>query len=95
MKTTNGGNVFIHNNLNEIPYKFSLYQNYPNPFNPTTKIKFDIPGAVKGKTLNVRLTVFDITGREIQTLVNEQLNPERMKSHSMGATLHQEFIFIS
>jgi photosystem II stability/assembly factor-like uncharacterized protein len=81
MKTTNGGNVFVHNNTNEIPDKYSLYQNYPNPFNPTTKIKFDIPtenkfplskGGLKGV---VSLKIYDITGREIQTLVNEKLIP--------------------
>ncbi len=40
-----------------------------------TKIKFDIPGTIKRKTLDVKLVIFDIIGREIQTLVNEQLNP--------------------
>lgn len=54
---------------NEIPSQFSLSQNYPNPFNPTTNIKFDIP-----RTGFVKITVFDILGKEIQTLVNEQLS---------------------
>ena len=75
LKTTNGGNVFIHNITNEIPDKFSIYQNYPNPFNPTTKIKFDIASDVKRKTSDVKLIIYDITGREIQTLVNESLHP--------------------
>jgi hypothetical protein len=52
----------------EISSRFSLSQNYPNPFNPVTNIKFDIPNAS-----NVKLTVFDITGREIAELVNNQL----------------------
>ncbi|HEX2788781.1 MAG TPA: T9SS type A sorting domain-containing protein [Ignavibacteria bacterium] len=57
-----------HNN--EIIIKdYKLYQNYPNPFNPETKIKFDIP-----KTSQVQLEVFDISGKLIATLVNEQLN---------------------
>ena len=60
-------------NLNAgIPDKFALYQNYPNPFNPATKIKFDIAGRSVGQTF---LSVYDITGREIQTLVNESLQP--------------------
>ena len=46
---------------------FTLFQNYPNPFNPTTKIKYEIP-----KLTQVQLKVYDIIGREIATLVNEQ-----------------------
>ena len=66
----NNGN-FEYHNLNGtveigIPAKFNLSQNYPNPFNPVTKINFDLP-----KDANVKITVFDITGREIKTLVNE------------------------
>ena len=48
------------------PSKFSLSQNYPNPFNPNTKINFDIP-----EDGMVVLKVYDINGREVQTLVNE------------------------
>jgi len=55
---------------NNIPGRVFLYQNFPNPFNPTTNIKFDIP-----KVSNVKLTVFDILGKEIATLVNEKLAP--------------------
>lgn len=46
--------------------KFNLFQNYPNPFNPATTIKYSIPG----KAL-VKLTVYDLLGKEIKTLVNE------------------------
>ena len=67
-------------NLNtEIPDKFLLYQNYPNPFNPVTKIKFEIPeNGFPIKTFGndrVVLKIYDLLGREIQTLVNEKLNP--------------------
>jgi len=65
--------VGIKEKSNSIPKKYSLYQNYPNPFNPVTKIKFDIPQNVNGKTLDVKLLVYDILGKEITTLVNEQL----------------------
>ena len=49
-----------------IPDRFRLYQNYPNPFNPATTIKFDIP-----KNTFVNITLFDILGREVRKLVNE------------------------
>ncbi|HEY5122342.1 MAG TPA: T9SS type A sorting domain-containing protein [Ignavibacteria bacterium] len=58
-----------------IPDKYNLYQNYPNPFNPSTKIKFDIRAGVRSQESEVKLIIYDITGREIQTLVNEKLNP--------------------
>lgn len=53
---------------NEIktPQGYALLQNYPNPFNPATTISYAIPAAG-----NVRLTVYDILGNEIETLVNE------------------------
>ncbi len=56
----------------EIPNQYSLSQNYPNPFNPVTKIRFDISGASVAQTF---LSVYDLLGREIATLVNEQLKP--------------------
>jgi photosystem II stability/assembly factor-like uncharacterized protein len=52
-----------------IPSEYKLYQNYPNPFNPNTKIKFDI----KEKTL-VTIKIFNTNGKEISTLVNDELN---------------------
>ncbi len=56
----------------EIPQEYRLYQNYPNPFNPTTKIKFQISGTSAAQTF---LSVYDLLGREVATLVNEQLQP--------------------
>ena len=46
---------------------FELKHNYPNPFNPTTKIKYSIPNRSK-----VIMKVYDILGKEIETLVNEE-----------------------
>ncbi len=59
----------------DIPNSFSLSQNYPNPFNPQTKIKFAIPSNLKGQTSNVKLIIYDLLGREVATLVNEELKP--------------------
>jgi subtilisin-like proprotein convertase family protein len=49
-----------------IPEKFALHQNYPNPFNPVTAIKYDI-----AKSTNVKITVYDILGREVMVPANE------------------------
>ena len=54
----------------EVPTQYNIFQNYPNPFNPTTKIKFDIP-----KLSYVLLTVFDVTGKAVEVLVNNKLSP--------------------
>jgi hypothetical protein len=50
-----------------VPKKFDISQNYPNPFNPTAKIDFDLPYDSK-----VSMKLYDISGREVMTLVNEQ-----------------------
>jgi hypothetical protein len=50
----------------EIPKSYELYQNYPNPFNPETVIGYQLP--VNGK---VQLKIYDVLGREVETLVNE------------------------
>jgi hypothetical protein len=62
--------VGIKNVSAEIPSSFSLGQNYPNPFNNTSNLKFEI-----ANLNDVKVLVYDITGRLIQTLVNEELQP--------------------
>jgi len=51
-----------------LPSEFTLYQNYPNPFNPETEIKFSLP-----VELFVTGKVYDISGREIMTLISGEL----------------------
>jgi len=54
----------------EVPQDFALYQNFPNPFNPVTKIKYDIL-----KNSEVSIKVYDVSGKEIYTLVSEFQSP--------------------
>ncbi len=56
----------------EIPAEFRLRQNYPNPFNPVTKIRFEVPAT--GKENFVSIKVYDITGREVSTLVDDNFS---------------------
>ena len=60
--------VGIEDNL-YVPLTFNLYQNYPNPFNPSTTIKYTIPELSK-----VKLTLFNLLGEEMKTLINEEKN---------------------
>ncbi|NOS86566.1 MAG: T9SS type A sorting domain-containing protein [Ignavibacteria bacterium] len=70
--TTNGGDTTFLLGLqqisNEVPREFKLYQNYPNPFNPKTNIKYQIVN----NNSEVLISVFDITGKHIIDLVNQQ-----------------------
>ena len=57
----------VKSNPNNVPKNFRLYANYPNPFNPSTMISYDIPAASE-----VNLTVYDVLGRPVETLVNQR-----------------------
>lgn len=65
------------NSGENIPDEFTLYQNYPNPFNPSTKIKFTIPSAGTSlmKFPHITLMVYDVLGKKIVTLINEEKEP--------------------
>jgi len=61
--------IGIQNISTEIPSSYSLGQNYPNPFNPMCNVQFTMCNAGK-----VKIVVYDVQGREVQTLVDERLN---------------------
>jgi hypothetical protein len=62
-----GDVLSIHGDV--IPDVYALHQNYPNPFNPTTILRYDLP-----EDTQVRITIYDIMGREVRTLFNNQQN---------------------
>lgn len=64
------------------PKSFSLSQNYPNPFNPSTTIEFAVP-----RQTRVKLTVFDVLGREISVLANDVYSAGNYKATFNGSNL--------
>ena len=73
--------VGVHN-ISQIAETYSLSQNYPNPFNPSTKIQFSIP-----KSGNVKITVYDVTGKEAKVLVNERKEIGQYEVEFNGSSL--------
>ena len=73
---------------NNVPDKFFLYQNYPNPFNPSTIVRFSIPFVSQ-----VSLKVYDVMGREVQTLVNERVPSGSYEVKFDGSNLNSGVYF--
>ncbi|MGA9295235.1 MAG: S41 family peptidase [Ignavibacteriaceae bacterium] len=71
----------ISNNIVKV-LNYKLYQNYPNPFNPTTTIRFSVP-----KTSFVTIKVYDILGREVETLINGEKLAGEYKVHFNAGNL--------
>ena len=67
---------------NSLPTVYSLYNNYPNPFNPSTTIKYDIP-----EQSYVTIKIYNITGEEVSTLLNEVQNAGRYQIQWNAAEL--------
>ncbi len=80
--------ISIQNISTEVPSSYSLGQNYPNPFNPITNVKFSIVNSG-----NVKLVVYDVMGREVQTLVNERLQPGTYETTFDGSMLNSGVYF--
>ena len=67
---------------------FKLYQNYPNPFNPSTIIKYQIP-----QSGYVTLKVYDILGKEVESLVNKMMNSGNYEVKFEGSNLTSGIYF--
>ena len=78
-----------------LPSEFELSQNYPNPFNPTTTISYSIPvvDAKFATTTNVELKIYDVLGKEVATLVNEQKSAGNYKVEFDASTLTSGIYF--
>ncbi|MBX7047401.1 MAG: T9SS type A sorting domain-containing protein [Ignavibacteria bacterium] len=72
----------VQNVSSNVPSVYKLYNNYPNPFNPATKIKFDLP-----KNSYVKINVFDVTGRMINEIVNQNLSAGSYETEFNGSNL--------
>ncbi|MCX6142918.1 MAG: T9SS type A sorting domain-containing protein [Ignavibacteriales bacterium] len=68
-------------NVGGVPTEFALGQNYPNPFNPSTEITFAIP-----KQTNVKVVVYNLSGAEIATLVNQSMSAGNYRAVWNGRT---------
>jgi hypothetical protein len=71
----------VTNSTANTPKDFSLDQNYPNPFNPSTTIRFNV-----GKRAKVSVVLFDVTGKEVTTLVNDSKEPGSYSVRWNGAS---------
>ncbi|MFZ4591014.1 MAG: T9SS type A sorting domain-containing protein [Ignavibacteria bacterium] len=93
------GIVNVKNDEEIILKRFTLHQNYPNPFNPSTKIRFSVVNGFPIKTFGndpprrVVLKVYDVMGREVQTLVNESLKSGTYEATFDGSSLHSGVYF--
>lgn len=83
-----GGVVSAEGDLESIPLNFTLEQNYPNPFNPTTTIEYAIPG-----NSFVKISIYDLRGREIKTIVNEMKQAGTDKAIFDGSNLSSGVYF--
>jgi PKD repeat protein len=87
IKSTTIGITKISSN---VPERFNLYNNYPNPFNPRTMISFDV-----AESRHVSVKVYDIQGKEVEILVNQNLTPGKYNVDFNGENLASGIYFYS
>ena len=86
----NGSDIITETNKisSIVPDEYNLSQNYPNPFNPVTKIEFAIP-----KNNFVTLKVYDLTGREVAVLLNNNFTAGKYEVSFDGTKLSSGVYF--
>jgi len=72
----------------EIPAEYKFYGNYPNPFNPATKLRFDIT-----HNSSVKMTIFDVLGKEISVVFNKELTPGKYETEISGKDMTSGIYF--
>jgi hypothetical protein len=86
--------VGINNISAEIPSSFKLFQNYPNPFNSISKIKYQISKIeVRSQKSEVRIVIYDITGKVVSVLVNQEQEPGTYEVTFDGSNLASGIYF--
>lgn len=84
---SNAGTIGISKTSARVPDYFLLEQNYPNPFNPVTVIKFAVPYSQPDVNSSVILSIYDITGRKINTLADGKFSPGTYSVEFNGSAL--------
>ncbi|QQS37118.1 MAG: T9SS type A sorting domain-containing protein [Ignavibacteriales bacterium] len=87
-RTTNGNSITSIKTPSVLVDDYSLKQNYPNPFNPTTKIQFSLR-----EKQNVTLKIYNILGKEIVTVLNEERNAGEHEINFDGSSLPSGIYF--
>lgn len=77
---------FFNKNM---PTMFTLYQNYPNPFNPYTTMSYYLP-----KQMNVTLKIYDMLGREIETLIDNEIRDSGIHQLKFDGSKHSSGVYI-
>jgi hypothetical protein len=77
---------------NSTPTGYHLFQNYPNPFNPSTTIKFTVEQVIQShpvgtNAIPVSLTIYNLLGEELRTLISEKMNPGSYEIEFDGSQL--------
>ena len=79
VKVINDNSTAVEQSNGDIPNTFTLFANYPNPFNPSTNISYSL-----STSANIRLNIYNITGKKIRTLINQHQSAGTFKVNWNG-----------